>query len=85
MEKPYNTLDAQEERNKKFEIAKEKLLSLVEDYLECMTDDHPARRKKNEEKSHELFYEMWYRYCDINVFRYDMKADWELNYDDYDI
>lgn len=84
MERPYNILDAQKERNRKFEIAKEKLLDLTEEYLNCMTDDHPARRKQNQEKSHKLFYEMWYRLCDIDVFRYDMRNDWELNYDDYD-
>ena len=46
MERPYNTLDAQEERNQGFDIAKEKLLDLVEDYLNCIMDDHPARKSK---------------------------------------
>lgn len=84
MERPYNTLDAQDERNRKFDIAKQKLLDLTEDYINCMTDDHPARKKKNQERSHKLFLEMCYRLSDIDVFRYDMKADWELNYDDYE-
>ena len=77
-------LDAQEERAKKLEIVKDKLLELTLYYVDLVTDDHPARIKENKERAKKVFDRIVARKADYDVFMSDFKNDWDLNFDDYD-
>lgn len=78
-------LDAQEKRAKALEYLKDRMLELVNDYVEYISDDHPARIESSKEKAQKIWEEICWRKQDYDVFICDFEKDWDLNYNDYNI
>jgi hypothetical protein len=79
----FSYLDAKEERKKALEKIRDIIFRLTIDYVEKMEVDHPAHIKEAREKANKIWEELCWRKQDYDVFMYDYKQDWDLNYNDY--
>ena len=76
-------LDAHEDRKKALEKVRDRIFALALWRNECLNDDHPVRRKQNEDELKQVGEELCWRFQDYDAFMYDFQKDWDLNYQDY--